>query len=151
MTDTKSTDIRVLIAELVEKDLAKPTIKVIISALTAVMSHAVEDEIIAKNPALKCSQFFKHARARSGEIQPLSATEAALLLQTILNEKRLRKHYCLFLLLLHTGLRSSEAAGLRWGFFACLGATEVHVGHGAVFASPQSFKQSLKVTRTLEP
>ena len=50
-------NVRTLIGVLMEKGLAKASIKTAISHLSAVLNHAVEDEIIIRNPAVKCSKF----------------------------------------------------------------------------------------------
>ena len=107
--------IRNLIAGLVRADLAKASIQVIVAKLCAVLNHAVEDELILRNPATKCAKFYKQARIRNREIQPLNPEKAALFLKTICNREISRRYYPLFLTALHTGMRSSELAALQWG------------------------------------
>ncbi len=48
-----------------------------------------------------------------GELDPLSAEELCLLLDTV--AVHFREYYCLLLLLARTGMRIGEALGLQWG------------------------------------
>ncbi len=105
-------DVRDLIASLVEKGLAKGTVRQKISHLSAVLNHAVDDETILRNPAAKCTKYYKQAPARNKEIQPLNAEEVGLLLRTTLEHSP--GFYVLFLCAIHTGMRASELAGLQW-------------------------------------
>ncbi len=57
LDEISKSDMRNLIASLVDKDLARPSIRIIIAELCAVLNHAVEDELIASNPAARCSKF----------------------------------------------------------------------------------------------
>ena len=109
------TDVRNLIASLVKKGQAKASIQICVSHLRSVLSHAVNDELLLRNPALKCSRYYEQAPVRHEEIQPLNPEEVGLFLTTVLNSRRSRKHYGLFLAAIHTGMRSAELAGLQWG------------------------------------
>ena len=107
-------DIRDFIARLVEeKNLARATIRIIMSQLTAVLNHAIEDGLILSNPAARCGKFFKQARVGLEEIQPLSADEVKAFLGTVLQNSP--RYFALFLAAIHTGMRLSELAGLQWG------------------------------------
>ena len=108
-------DIKNLIAALVEAGLAKASIQLIIAKLRAVLNHAMEDELITKNVATKCSKFYAQAPVRHEEIQPLNPEEVGLFLQAVWNRDVSRKHYPLFLCAIHTGMRSGELAALQWG------------------------------------
>ena len=89
-------DIKNLIAALVEAGLAKASIQLIIAKLRAVLNHAMEDELITKNVATKCSKFYAQAPVRHEEIQPLNPEEVGLFLQAVWNRDVSRKHYPLF-------------------------------------------------------
>ena len=69
---------------------------------------------MTRNPAARCSKFYKQAPARNKEIQPLNPQEVGLFLRTVWNLEASRKYYPLLLIAIHTGLRSSEINGLRW-------------------------------------
>ena len=107
-------DIRDFIAKLIdEKDLARTTIRIIMSQLTAVLNHAIEDGLIQSNPAARCGKFFKQARVGLEEIQPLSGDEVKAFLGTVLENSP--RYFALLLCAVHTGMRLSELAGLQWG------------------------------------
>ena len=97
-----------------EKGLSKGTIKKTLSHLHAVLNIAVGDELILRNPVgRKCGKYYKQAPGGNEEVQPLNAEEVGLLLKTTL---RYSPHcYALFLCAIHTGMRASELAGLKWG------------------------------------
>ena len=107
-------DIRDLIGTLIEKkEFARTTIRIIMSQLTAVLNHAIEDGLIQVNPAARCGKFFKQAPVRLEEIQPLTSGEVKAFLGAVLENSP--RYYALFLCALHTGMRLSELAGLQWG------------------------------------
>jgi integrase len=101
-----------LIADLVAKGLARATIRIITDVFRAVMNHAIEDKLISANPGARVGKFFKNAKVRHEEIQPLSAEEVPIFLET--TARHSRERYPLFLCAIHTGLRSGELAGLKW-------------------------------------
>jgi integrase len=106
-------DIEKFIAHLIrDKKLTRTTIRIIMSNLTACLNHAIEHDIIAKNPTFKCAKFYRHAPVRQKEIQPLNENEVCSFLETIW--KHSKRYYELFLMALHTGMRSGELAGLQW-------------------------------------
>jgi len=109
------TQVKKLVADLVKKNLAKPTIRIITAELCALMNHAIEEGLIQSNPAQKLGKFYKQAKVRHKEINPLTHDEVPVFLQAVLERKVSRQHYPLFLCAIHTGLRSSELAGLQWG------------------------------------
>ena len=107
------TDVRTLIASLVQKGQAKASIQICVSHLRSI--HAVDDDTYSANPASKCGKYYEQAPVRHEEVQPLNPEEVGLFLATVLNSNRSRQHYALFLAAIHTGMRSAELAGLRWG------------------------------------
>ncbi|MCH7802443.1 MAG: site-specific integrase [Acidobacteria bacterium] len=99
-------------AALVEKDLAKDSITMILSPLGVLYTDAIEKNIVSDNPTLRLRKFYRQAPKRHEEIEPLSQEESLLFLQT--TQQHAPNYYTLFLLALHTGLRSGEIAGLQW-------------------------------------
>ncbi len=69
--------------------------------------------MIATNPATRMTKYYKQAPVVHDEIQPLTEDEVRLFFRTGL--KYSPQYYPLFLCAIHTGLRSSELAGLQWG------------------------------------
>ena len=101
-------DVRNRIAALVDTGKAKTTIRIIVAELCAVLNHAVEDELIVRNPAAKCSKFYAQAPVRNEEIQPLNPEEVGLFLKAVASRPASMKHYPLFLCAIHTGMRSGR-------------------------------------------
>jgi integrase len=110
-----------LVATLVEKKLARPTIRIITANLCTVINHAVEDRLLTYNPAARLTRFFKQAKVAHEKIEPLTFEEVPKFLEAAAaldGKKRYRDvpdYYPLFLCAVHTGLRSGELAGLQWG------------------------------------
>jgi integrase len=112
--------VKELVADLVEKKLAKPTIRIITANLCTVLSHAIEDKLITYNPATKLSRFYKQAPIRHEMIEPLTTGEVEKFLATARqhdSQKRYKDipdYFPLFLCAIHTGMRAGELAGLQW-------------------------------------
>ena len=100
------------VAELVEKGLARDTIRLILAVLGIVYNQAVEDKVVSENPAQRLGTFYRQAPVKHEEITPLTERESLLFLGTTLKYEP--KRYPLFLCALHTGMRSGELAGIQW-------------------------------------
>jgi len=101
-----------LVAGLVEKQLAKDTIRLILAAIRVLYTQAIDDKVVIENPAKGLGKFYRQAKKRHGEISPLTEEESLLFLEKTLEYER--KHYPLFLCALHSGMRSGELVGLQW-------------------------------------
>lgn len=91
--------------------LSRNTIKNIFASLRALLSQAVEDDLLPSNPAIRLGRF---NRCQGDDWKPdfLTEEEAARLLQTA---KELRpERYPLFLTALRTGMRLGELLALEW-------------------------------------
>ena len=97
-----------------EKPLSKTTIRIILSQLTAVFSHAVEEQVITVNPATRLSKFYKQAPVVHEEIEPLTSEEVPVFLSAVIDRPASKQHYPLFLCAIHTGMRAGELIGLQW-------------------------------------
>ncbi len=100
------------VAGLVEKGLARDSIRLILAALGIVYNQAIEDKIVSENPAKRLGTFYRQAPNRHEEITPLTEEESLLFLEAAL--KHDPKQYPLFLCALHTGMRVGEVFGLQW-------------------------------------
>jgi integrase len=100
-------------ASLLKKGLAKDTIRLRLAALGVLFNHAIEKKVVSDNPAAKVSKLYKQAKRVHEEIEPLTAEEVSLFVESV--QKHSPEHYPLFLCAMHTGLRSGELAGLQWG------------------------------------
>ena len=108
-------------AFLIEKragGLGKNSVRLIRAALSAMLSSAVDDAIIAANPALRLGLKLRGhpdrltSVERQQTIRPMAADELAAFLEA--TEHMTPLYAPLFLLLGHTGLRPGEAFALRW-------------------------------------
>jgi len=107
-------DVEEFIVHLVnETGLSRTTIDMTVSNLCSCLNHAIEHELIAKNPTKNTGKYFKQARVVRDEIQSLTASEVPLFLRTVLQYSS--DYYPLFLCAIHTGMRSGELAALQWG------------------------------------
>jgi integrase len=112
--------VKEFVADLVEKRLARATVRIITASLCTVFSHAIEDQIVTANPAVKLTRFYKQAHVLHEKIEPLAEHEVPLFLEAAKNRDAKRRrgnpeYYPLFLCAIHTGLRAGELAGLQWG------------------------------------
>jgi len=94
-----------------EKGQAPKTVQNTIRCLSSLLSHAVEDGLLAVNPAFKPGKFLPKISKRRG-INPLSREEVATLLDTA--KARAPRYYPIFLCAARTGLRMGELLALRW-------------------------------------
>ena len=98
--------------------LGKNSVRLIRAALSAMLSSAVDDAIIAANPALRLGLKLRGQPDRltpvdrQQAIRPMAAAELAAFLEAA--ERVTPQYAALFLLLGHTGLRPGEAFALRW-------------------------------------
>ncbi len=100
------------IAVLMEKDLAKDYIRVILGSLRVLVNDAIEKGIITNNPVRGLSKLYRQAPVRHAEIEPLTEEESLLFLKTTLGWEP--QHFPMFLTSLHTGLRSGEVIAMQW-------------------------------------
>jgi integrase len=96
-----------------ERGLAKDSIRVILASLRILLSNAREKGIIQVNPVSNVGKLYRQASKMHEEIQPLTAAEVPGFLQAV--QALYPTSLPIFLLALHTGLRSGELNGLQWG------------------------------------
>jgi integrase len=121
--DLERKRVKKFVVSLVSKGLAKASIRIILSELCAMLNHALEDELIVRNPAIKLHRLYREVRGKSDEeenssagvkeVQIYNRQEVELFLKTVWENSP--NYYVLFLCALHTGMRSAEIAGLQWG------------------------------------
>ena len=81
--------------------------------LHAICAHAIDDEVIDRNPATKLGRYLSEQHSTpSREINPFTSAELAHYLVT--TRTRYPQHYAYFLCLARTGMREGEALGLHW-------------------------------------
>jgi integrase len=95
-----------------EKGLAPSTVSNMKSAISGVFNLAIDDDVIAANPAHRLGKIFRVKNLQE-EIDPLTREELASLLQAF--RDYYPGHYPLALTIARTGLRLGEAIALKWG------------------------------------
>jgi integrase len=106
-------DCRELVATARGKGLRLNTVRGINRTLSVVLSQAVEDEKLSANPALRMGKHLRRGDEPEHTIEPLSAADAALLVETA--EKHFPRWHPWVLCALRTGLRLGELLALQWG------------------------------------
>ena len=93
------------------KGQSPKTVQNIIRCLSSLLSHAVEDELLTVNSALKPGKFLPKISKRR-KTNPFTREEVSLLLATA--KDKLPRYYPLFLCAVRTGLRMGELLALQW-------------------------------------
>jgi len=93
------------------KTQSPKTVQNTIRCLSSLLSHAVEDGLLAVNPAFKPGKFLPKISKRRG-INPLTREGISTLLDT--TKTKAPRYYPIFLCAARTGLRMGELLALRW-------------------------------------
>ncbi len=101
-----------LVAKMVEEGRAKDSIRLYVAALRVLYNQAIDDKVVSESPTKGLGKFYRQAKRKHEDIDPLSEEESLLVLEKTLEWEK--KHYLLFLCALHTGMRSGELAGIQW-------------------------------------
>src|SRR5262249_17449934 len=103
------------VSNLVKKGLAKATIQTIVKDLTTCFNHAKKRKLVIDNPATGLTQLYSQAKAKHEVIEPLTKKEVPIFLNEVKSRKESSKHYALFFMMIHTGMRPEEIAGVQRG------------------------------------
>lgn len=101
-----------------QRGLSPKTVQNIIRAFSSLFSHAVEDNLVSVNPALRPGKFLPKVSKRRS-INPLTREELALFL--IHTKNVAPTLYPVFLCAARTGLRQGELLALQWEDVNCVG------------------------------
>src|SRR5262245_1756480 len=97
-----------------EFHLSRSSLRITLAALSACLNNAVrEDNLIPNNPASAFGKFIKQVKPRHESIDPLQPHEVPVFLEAV--RQTAPDFFAMFIILLHTGIRSGECAGLKWG------------------------------------
>lgn len=105
-------ELRDMIYEKLKVGLAPNTVRNIKAMISAVMSHALEDGLIAANPASRLGRLIK-GKERKADVNPLTREEARAFLEAV--QANYPRYYPFFLCALRTGMRLGELLALEWG------------------------------------
>ena len=105
-------DCRNLLAELRAKGLKRASLQGVQRTLSAVLSQAVEDELLQVNPAFRMGKHLGTGDEQPTEIQPFSRQEAHAFLETV--KGGWPEYQAFFLVALRCGLRLGELLALKW-------------------------------------
>lgn len=108
----KRADCRDLVTACHSKKLSSASIKAVNRTLSAVLSLAVEDELLPANPAFRMGKHMRTGDDLPNEINPLTAQEAHDML--VKAEEAFPEFHPFFLCAVRTGLRLGELLGLQW-------------------------------------
>ncbi|MCI0621586.1 MAG: site-specific integrase [Acidobacteria bacterium] len=103
------------IAALVTKELSKDSIRLALAAVRVLFNYAIDNKVVTENPVVRLSKYYSQVKRVRDEIDPLTAEEVSLFLQTVLNSKYYREYYPVLLCAIHAGLRAGELTALQWG------------------------------------
>jgi len=113
MNDLKRDDVKKLVSDLIDKELARSTVKNAISVLRGIFNQAIEDGLLEANPAGRLGRFTRTAKTTAVKGVALTTTEVELFLKAA---HELHPRYeALFLLAVRAGLRRGELVALQWG------------------------------------
>jgi integrase len=103
---------------------SRNTIRIVRATLSAMLSAAVDDELLIANPAFGLGRKLGRRRAVHEEPRVMTGEQLERFLRAATESDG--RHYPLLMLLARTGLRIGEALGLKWS--DCdLQAREIHV------------------------
>jgi len=105
--------IRELIAAKTQAGLSRLSVRNLVAALRAIFNQAVEDGLLAVNPATRFGRYLQHRQDARAAVAVLTEEEVARLFAAA--ARWYPEHEVLVRLLFLTGLREGEAFGLQWG------------------------------------
>jgi len=105
--------VRAFIAAKAAAKLSRFTVRNLVATLRAVLNQAVEDGLLASNPATKFGRYLHHREDPRAHVTALTAAEVARVLAAV--ERWYPEYDELVALLFLTGVREGEAFGLQWG------------------------------------
>jgi integrase len=128
-------DVKVFMAQ--KPTLSTTHVRNILRHLSAICNHAVEDEVIAVNPASKMGKYLPTSSADPDRhMMPFTSEELTRYLAAM--QERYPQYYAYFFMLARTGMREGEGLALTWDA----------IQFGVSAADPHRF---IHVQRTYDP
>lgn len=98
-----------------DKGLCPSTIRTAHTIIYQIFDNAVRDDILRSNPAANAFSAFRKTTELSSKVkEPLSAAEQEAFIEYVYRNRTYKRYANFFTVLLGTGMRISEALGLRW-------------------------------------
>ena len=143
----KPTDIQRLYSAIADEDrVAATTVQKIHSFLYQTLENAVMDNLVRLNPASNAFRNFrKTADLTSKERNPLTEEEQARFLQYVYSTKEFKRMANLVTVLIGTGLRISEALGLRYEDCDMTNGI-IHVNHELLYKTGEDGKYRYRIS-----
>ncbi len=113
LTEISRQDVKQLIADKRQSGLSWASVSNILIPLGEMLNHAVDDGMLAANPATRVGRFNKRPAEQREHINPFTRQELRLFLDTARQYQP--RHYPFFLTLARAGIRLGEALALQWG------------------------------------
>ena len=134
LTDLTRQDVKAFVAS--KTGISPIHVKNLVRQLSAICTQAIDDEVMAVNPASNLGKYLPQRRVDpDARLMPFTSEELARYLQTM--RERYPQNYAYFFTLARTGMRLGEALGLMWD--------DMQFGTGA--ADPYRF---IEVRRTYD-
>ena len=111
-------------------------VKNLVRTLHMICAHAVDEEVLDRNPASRLGKYLPERSVAARVILPFTSAELDHYLRTM--RERYPQYYAYFLCLARTGMREGEALGLYWD--------DIQFGQGA--HDPHRF---VHIQRTYDP
>ena len=106
-------DIRKLLLKIHSRGYSRSTVCLVRDVINGVLNHAIDDEIIAHNPAAGIIKKLNLARNKGESVDPFTHEEVAVFLEVC--REHFRQYYPFFLCAFRTGARLGELLALEWG------------------------------------
>jgi integrase len=104
--DITRTHVRTVLAAKLREEMKLSTARLLADVLKSCLNQAVEDELIAKNPAARAGKMLTGGQSKK-KVEALSRGVVAFLLQ--ISQEKMPDSYPIILLLAKTGMRIGEA------------------------------------------
>jgi integrase len=105
-------DIKLLIGELISKELSRNTIRNALCVVRGIFNQAIESGLLEANPAARLGRFTRTARTPEAKGMALTTTEVQVFLEAA--SEVCEEYYPLFLTALRAGLRRGELVALQY-------------------------------------
>ena len=113
LDEVKRDDIKMLINDLIAKELSRNTVRNALCVIRGMLNQAIEAGLIEANPAARLGRFTRTAKSADTKGVALTTAEVQQFLDAALDV--CPKYYPLFLTALRAGLRRGELVAIQWG------------------------------------